>query len=501
VPTGGAAASVSSGALTSAVTVTVPAGNFFHTAAGGISSWATTFQTQLNTNVLPFPDNAASLASAIGYGTWTTGAGWLMQEASGSLAASFGSPSLTAVSSPTYRNSGTTTGKYAVGFDSAADAFSGGDVFDATATDDLIVTWVGYNSSPPAASFDFIAKKGIGVPGFLIYENSGNSGFSFIVNDGVDAATVDLSTFIPGEWHVGMAVMERATNKMRMGLLSLSTSTTQVTAEASTTLIGSIANAVSLLVGNSGNTGNGPDSNTKIAALYVVAGSGVATGLSANLATALANFKSAVNSSFTVSLSTTTGLYTISNSFWTYGITWSDTNQRDLAGFTGNLSGATTNTATTHARGLWLTDCPLNLEGDPSQAPRVTDLRTTVSPTGGVLGLSGNSMYRHRGIVWSHVPKAQTWESAATYANGSFETFAKDAIYGLGHAWFTPASPLQIYWNDAGTQRALGYTFNSNAGVAGWSVLSLSSTEPKKSIDGWTGYFRIEFGDVVAVGG
>jgi hypothetical protein len=109
-------------------------------------------------------------------------------------------------------------------------------------------------------------------------------------------------------------------------------------------------------------------------------------------------------------------------------------------------------------------------------------------------------MYRHRGLAWNYVPRDRVWESAVTYTNASFESFAETSLYGMGHAWGQPASPLQIYWNDAGTDRALGYTFNSSAGVPGWTVLDLSSTEPKPSQPGWTGMFRIEFGDVVSSG-
>jgi hypothetical protein len=492
VPTGGAAASVSSGALTSAVTVTTPAASYFHTAAGGISSWATTFQTQLNTNVLPFPDNAASLAAAIGYGVWTTGAGWLMQEASGTLAASFGSPSLTAVSSPTYRNSGTTTGDYAVGFDSAADAFSGGDVFDATATDDLVVAWVGKCSSS-SSLFDLMGKWSGAGAGWLIYENSGT--IIFASRDGVDQITPSCGSNASGSWHVGIAVLDRTNNLARVGICPLGGSPT-VSASTASTLVGTLANASSLTVGASG--GFGAPTDFLCSAMYVVSGTSAAGSLVANLSTALTNFASAINSSFTVSLSATTGLYTISNSFWTYGITWSDTNQRDLAGFTGNLSGATTNTATTHARGLWLPDCNLNIDDDPRTAPVQNDLRQTQSPTGAALGLCGNEFYEHTNCRWEMVPIAQYREASATVANGSLETFWRDTQAGTGHSWFRPCSPVQIYYDQAGVQTAVG----SDESIDGWYIAGVGGIRSvaKKHDPNWTGYWTVTFPRLVSDG-
>lgn len=185
----------------------------------------------------------------------------------------------------------------------------------------------------------------------------------------------------------------------------------------------------------------------------------------------------------------------------TWSLAWTSTDLRDLLGFTADISGVqSAQTGTQQARGVWFPDCPLSIDGDPAQAPKVTDKRSTISPTGTQFSLVGNSYRRHRGVMWTHVPRASTWESAATYTNASYETFANDCFYGLGHAWFTPSSPVQIYWNDAGTDRAVGYTYNSSAGMAGWYVVNVDSTEPRPSVDGWTGLFRIEFGDIVGVG-
>jgi hypothetical protein len=725
-------ASVSSGAHTTAVTVTTPAANYFHTAAGGVSSWATTFQTQLNNNVQGYPLSAAAVAAAVGYGTWTTGAGWLCNESSGSLAAAFGAPSLTAVSTPTYGSTGPRGGvDFSVGFNSALDAFSGGDVFDSTATDDLI--WAGVIYLPSMSVNSDLMGKGADaahtLPGYtLVTAADGN--LYWILQDGVDFTfgTVALSA---QQYYACIAVADRTTNKGRVGVCNLSTSAVTVSAEFDISTIGSMGNAQNFTIGASGYFA-GTGSTAQIAAHYIVSGANVATGLSANLSTAVLNFANACNSYFTVSTSTSTGLTTISNSFWPIDITWTSTAQRDVAGYdrnitypataaqmatavgygtwtsgaawlcneasgdlapvfgtgtladagtplysiqgprggtdkavgfdsatdgfnggdifdtdatydlcfawvgkvdstpagnlswfgkgtgaacwyvyrdnagklnlnlnnavaaqtatavvqgewhvgaivvergtnrariatigirsgtssisaelditaqgtladadpllvgagvlapdvdlelaymaittgssvatglSANLSTALSNfatslksqTGTQQARGIWFPGCPVNLDGDPSVAPKTTDRRASLGPTGTLTALSGTARYRHRNIHWPAVDRSAAWEAHATYDNASWETFANDCM-GLGHAWMSASTPLQIYWNDAGTDRALGYTFNDSAGIPGWGVVNLTSTEPAKAVGQWTGLWKIVLGDVVSSG-
>lgn len=733
VPTGGAAVSVSSGALASAVTCTLAAGSYYATAAGGVSSLPTVLTSTINAAVSPYPDNAASMAAAVGYGTWS--AGWSFQIASGDDAGMFGGVTMTAVSTPTYSNTGPGHGgDLAVGFNSTDDGFSGGNVHNVGAATDLVLAWVGKFTT--AGNIDLLGKyDGAGTAiGYVVVAETNQ--IRFRVFDGVDAVNSDAVVAVPtSEWHVGIAVIDRASNVCRVGIRTLTGLVTTLGSAASITAVGDLTNAAGLRVGDQ--DAYGCAGGAHLAAVYIGTGAGIATGLSTNLSTALTSFASAVSSAFTVSLSTTTGLVSCSNSFWPCSVSWTSTALRDLLGYdrnfdypqtaaqmatalgygtwtsgagylcnetSGNLAsvfgtpatltaaglgysalgprggtdkavtfdttdtasgttstfdagasddlillwvakmptlgaattnriaikfsgsagfyvdaygsdnrivatvgdgvdavaadaltgsshpdawhvgiavleratnklrvatkgvfsgtaytssetsasaiGALTNggtfslgggaassawtlgafyivtgssvatglsanlstalsnfatymksqTGTEQAQGIWFPGCPLNLEGDPAVAPRVTDTRYSQSPTGYVLALSGNSYYRHRGLVWSHVARSQVWEAAATYTNGSYETFAKDAFYGMGHAWFTPASPVQIYWNDAGTDRALGYTFNSSAGVPGWSVINVSSTEPKKASGDWTGLWRIEFAEVIAEG-
>lgn len=392
-----------------------------------------------------YPQTAAQLLTALGNGSFS--AGYLCNETSGDLAPVFGSITLADSGTPTYSNVGARGGTdKAVGFDSATDAFGGSSVFDAGASDDIAFLLVA-NFSTVSGNSDILGKGWDGGAGYGLFRESGN--VSFYVGDGVDTVNV-TAAITAGVWYVIVATVDRSASAARVGVCAIGGSPT-VSAATSTAAVGSMSNADNFNLGAQGVYGAG---NMQVAYFAALSGSGYATGLSANLSTALSSFATYMKSQ----------------------------------------------TGTQQAKGVWFPGCPLNLEGDPAVAPRVTDTRYSQSPTGFVLGLSGNSFYRHRGIVWSHVARSQAWETAATYANGSYETFAKDAFYGMGHAWFTPASPVQIYWNDAGTDRALGYTFNSSAGVPGWAVINVASTEPKKSSADWTGLWRIEFADVIAVG-
>lgn len=732
VPTGGAAASVSTGALTNAVTVTTPAASYFHSTAGGVSSWATTFQTQINAAVGPYPDNAASVAAMIGYGTWT--GGWLCQEASGSLSAAFLGATMTASGTPTYRNTGAATGTdYAIGFDTNTDYFTGGDIYDVTLGDDLCVAWVGKFSSVSGAN-GWIVNKYIGWG----IQAVSTGAMSLQTYDGTSrSATTAATAQLAGEWHVGIACIDRGAGTMRIGTMGLTSGTAVI---SSTTNIAAMitTNTADPFRFGASTVGNDGATTFQLAAAYIGTGPSCASGMSTGLSTALSNFRSAINSSFTVALSTTDGRYTISNSYYPFEIAWTSTAQRDVAGhdrditypqtaaqlaasvgygdwtagaawlcnessgdlapaflgttmtaagtpmysnvgarggsdkavgfdtntdyFTGGdvydvtlgddlvvlwvgkfsaVSGAngwiinkylgwgiqatstgaislqtydgTARTATTgttaqlagewhvgiavidraagtmrvgtiglrsgasvvstttsisamvstnttdpfrfgastagndgattfqlsyaalttgpsvasgmsanlatalttfaaslksqtgteQARGLWFPGSPLNCDDHPSMAPEDTDLRASESPTGLVLGLSGNVKYVHTNVRWERCAVSQIREAEATYANGSLEVFFRDAVSGLGgHEWMTPCSPMQIYWSNAGTDELLGSDANDGEGTAGWTLVGVRkfSDIAKPSQRNWVGAWDVTFGRLVSEG-
>jgi hypothetical protein len=719
IPTGGAAVSASNGAQSAASTVTVPAASYYLTAAGGVSSLLTTLQDQLNQNgPQGYPTTAASMQAAVGYGTWS--AGWSFNITSGNDTGLFGGVTMTAASTPTYSNPGPRGGiDLAVGFNSNADSFGAGNNYDLTAATDVGIAWVGYHSATPTDTL-FSKYDGGTTRGYSVSMNAG--ALQFQTFDGA-TTTASIASLPVAAWYVGIAVADRSTGKIRVGYCRLdgspSVSTEQTQSATTTNTVAFAINASTWLTGST---------DFKCAAAYVAHGASACSGLSANLSTALQNFANAVNSSFTVAFSTSTGLATISNSFWPSSVAFTNTTLRDVLGFaydfdypqttaqmtaacggyggwsagyllnesasplapvfgSASLTGSGTpvyselgprggsdkavatngagdswtggdnydtdagdlcvcavikigaasngdilgkgwatsgyvlaiegagdtlslyvtdgvdtitpqasgfprdewcvvmgvidrvagtarcawqglrsgssgissavsaaaigalnsagnftlgasggfgshasmqigafyigvgtgvggqmsanlaaivssfatymksQTSTQQARGLWFPDCPINLEGDPERAPIVSDARSSMSPTGEVVTLVGNTYRRHRNIVWSHVPIAQVWDGEATYENGSWEEFFSETQLGLGSSWFSPGSLVQIYWSNAGTDSLLG----ADATIAGWSIIGLNSIEPQKSSPDWTGHWRIELPRIVAV--
>ena len=248
------------------------------------------------------------------------------------------------------------------------------------------------------------------------------------------------------------------------------------------------------------NNGGGPTTVT------ITAGTYTPTTLCAHLATRLTAARAPSSGTWSVALSTGasgTGLVTIAMSAGTYSIAWTSTVLRDVLGFTANITTQTSATGTGHHRGLWLPKAPLDVEGDPDAAPKLTDLRTTTSPTGGTIGLKGTGMRRHRNVRWSHVLRRYAIKAAEVTANESLEQWLDDTQFGDGHAWFRVAAPFLAYWDNAGSDRAVGYVLNAGAGpTAGWSLTGISGVDQvlAKRSEGWTGVWSATFPQIVSAG-
>ena len=480
-------------------TSTVAAGSYFMTAAGGVTGFISTLQSQLNTDRPPsvgtwtvslststgqvsigcdnttaaipsfavvwtstterdllgftrdidYASTAAQLAADIGYGTWTGADFYLCNEASGNIAPVFGANTLTAGGTPTYSLTGPRGGSdRAIKLDSAPDYFSGATtaVNDVGATDDLIILWVGKFTALTGSQFTRIAAKstfGSGGGNYQVGYDATVSGLSFSVGDASShAATATAGTgSATTNWQVGVAVLERATNMIRIGSQDLVTSTRYLSAQVSASTVGSLSNTASFTLGGFSSA------DWTVAAFGVCKGSGVATGLSANLGTALANLAA------------------------TFG-TWTGTKQ---------------------ARGVWLPDSPLFIDGNSTtHAPLMTDQRITVGPTGTVYGLVGNARYEQASLSWKYVDKSRTWEANATTSNASWEQFLKDTQYGLGLSVFSVCSPVQIYDN---ASNRLG----SDVTMAGWTILGVDSITPKRTdARGYDGFWTIEIPRLVS---
>lgn len=213
---------------------------------------------------------------------------------------------------------------------------------------------------------------------------------------------------------------------------------------------------------------------------------------------------------FTGSISTGpvgTGKVTFGTTGAPGGGTWTlnflDTGLLALLGFAGDiLTAASGNqTGTSQMRGLWLPDSTLTCDTDPRRAPKTSDLRTTVSPTGGVLGVVGNVRYRHKNVMWPLVPLSKVWEQAAVIPNASWETFFNDTQLGQGLTYFTPSAAMRIYDHTA-TQ--LGADLNAGAGPTnGWQLtdtVGIDDTLQRQHRGGWTGLWRVTLPTLLSSG-
>lgn len=245
--------------------------------------------------------------------------------------------------------------------------------------------------------------------------------------------------------------------------------------------------------------------NAGAATFTWAAGSYTPSSAAAYLQTSLNTQAPVTAGTWTVTLSTGssgTGKFTLSVSAGTFSITWTSTALRDVLGFTATITTQSSATATTNARGLWLPDCPVDLDGDPDRAPEVTDSRSTESPTGGTVTLGGNTKYVHKNLRWSHLTRAKVYEGAASVTYSSLQQWFRDTQFNSGHAWFSRGSAFHVYWDNAGTDRILGYDLNSGAGPAsGWTLSpAIATFEPQKVSQGWIGMWSFVFPRLVSEG-
>lgn len=493
VPSGVSVSASNSGATS----VSLTAGDYFWTAAGSVSGLAAHFQSQLNASRAPssgawtvtvstttgqlsigcsgttaipsfslawtstalrdacgftrdidYPKTAAQLTADLGYGTWTNGVGYLCNEASGNLAPVFGSGSLVATNTPTYGSTGPRGGTdKAVGCGASGSSLGSFVASDATladvgATDDILVVVV-VESFGSGGTFSYLPIKGDTAATPPYWRIVAGSNLQLSVHDGTDNLSASIAT--PTAPCVLVGALSRATNKMAFGaqtLISGGGGTQTVSALADASAIGSLSNSDFLRLGPGNNT-----SALKIAAFYVVTGSGVAIGVPENIATAVANFAA------------------------TFG----------------------TRTGTKQVRGMWRPNAPLFMaDNSTKHAPRITDLRTTIGPTGQTYSLSGNSRREQTSLKWSYVEKSQVWESDTTLANASWEQFLDDTQFGVGHAWFGVSSPVQIYDN-------AGFLVGQDANLDGWTILGVTSMNAKRTdARGYDGLWTIEIPRLVA---
>jgi hypothetical protein len=144
---------------------------------------------------------------------------------------------------------------------------------------------------------------------------------------------------------------------------------------------------------------------------------------------------SALNGTFTLTVddtsdSTATGKVTISSTE-TFSLTWSSTALRDILGFSGNLSAASSYTATYHSKYIYLPNCGRSSATTLSPEPTSTsyelgipeyDYSSTLSPSGYSTQLQYNTRYKEV-IGFSNLKAYKTWARSEVSTYESLETF------------------------------------------------------------------------------
>lgn len=239
--------------------------------------------------------SAARLSQAIGWGTFTVG--WLLDEASGNLAPAFGATSLSAVNTPLRGLDGPFPGlDKAIGFGGASDAWNGGDVLDVTAAQDLVIAWVARLSALPSGVRGFLSKFPVG--GASAWQlQMDNASASYYMQGNTAAAATNFTAIGAGlhvgRWHAGIAGIERATGKAGIATKAFDVSSPSVTPLANVSAI-AFDNAASFRIGNRFDAPGNACLEQRIAYLAIGVAAGAATGLTANLSTAVVNLANAI---------------------------------------------------------------------------------------------------------------------------------------------------------------------------------------------------------------
>lgn len=240
--------------------------------------------------VTNYPTSVAQAGDALGFGVFDHG--WLCDDLAGGLAPTFGGLTLAVAGAGVvygYPGPGG-AGDGAVGFGAPRTGqFGGGPAFDVSATDDLLVAWVGLWLALPTAFGALFGKaSGSFANGWSV---TGTDGTSFSFGMGASGSTIftlpgGASAYCVGRWHVGIAAIDRAAGKACIGVRTLDATQT-------ITSVGNVG-ASSFMNSSSFSVGQGDwvpaNDNFRLSALLVGKSSGAAGGVPANLAAALQSF-------------------------------------------------------------------------------------------------------------------------------------------------------------------------------------------------------------------
>lgn len=249
-----------------------------------------TIQSNLDTS----PTSAAAVAAGIGWGTFDHG--WQFQEASGALAPAFGGIALpdNTTGLQKYQISGPRGTDFGLGFISNIGGWGNVALFDVAGGDDLIfAAVVKFDVAPTLATYgNLFGKVASAFPNGWAASGTGGGSYGLFTVPGsafVDN-TLDPDFYMLGQWHVVIGAVDRATGKVVFGIRSLVTGKTILGYQA-TIGAASLSTAGNFDVGQTEWVGA---NLAQINRLYIGKSVGAAVGITANLATALANFAAMV---------------------------------------------------------------------------------------------------------------------------------------------------------------------------------------------------------------
>ncbi len=207
----------------------------------------------------------------------------------------------------------------------------------------------------------------------------------------------------------------------------------------------------------------------------IAAGTYYATTLLTAVGTAFAT-AAATTCTVTASLGESgTGLVTI-----TFGasklVTWISTDLRDMLGYAGNLTAATSHVGTKQMRGTWLPSCAYKAPNNIGtwRGRRESDFRAAENAAGYVWAHAGQNKQVTE-LSWHGVARARTWIANETTANASWERWVLDCLWNAA-GWGTVGGPLRFY-PDA----------DASATFVVYRCPDMSTIDPKPLFDGWAG--------------
>lgn len=183
---------------------------------------------------------------------------------------------------------------------------------------------------------------------------------------------------------------------------------------------------------------------------------------------------------------------TIAVTNWTFSITWTSTELRDLLGFAANIAAQASATGAAAVRGVWQPDCPIFMPHLYRAAPRETDARQTKGPTGHVVTRVGNARYCHANLQWQNVPANKLWRAEEDADNESLQQFLDDTQWGFGHTWFSVGSRCVIMTNGSGD-------WVTNWSLCGFRKLT-EIVQRSDNTNGWDGLWSVAIPKIVSDG-